>query len=375
MLAAALTLIGVSDSTAQEPGGEIVVFVIDSAPESVLVTDIDLQLLAFENEMLAWTRSDFDTDQPGQAIFGGLATEPVWVYVASGSYQGGSFTSGPVAFADSVQSRLELEIFATTAQDPGLAISDYSLVFALAASGSALRVVHTLTLDLPGRAALLVNAADSYLRFDLPQSTSNFRALSGPAAWELIDDGRAIGGIATLAPGQSTFSFEYQFPFVAAGQEFAITPPIPVERLSAWAVEGQLALEAPWLARGQGLQMSERAALGQWMSDSLPAGRLLMLTVSDPHFGAFDRFVIALDGRPLAAGLTIVAILLAATAALHRCVRRRRHLAEARQLLSQLARPSPDQVDRDRLARLLADDAGLSRLLARGQSDARPKQN
>ena len=156
MLAAALTLIGVSDSTAQEPGGEIVVFVIDSAPESVLVTDIDLQLLAFENEMLAWTRSDFVTDQPGQAIFGGLATEPVWVYVASGSYQGGSFTSGPVAFADSVQSRLELEIFATTAQDPGLAISDYSLVFALAASGSALRVVHTLTLDLPGRAALLV---------------------------------------------------------------------------------------------------------------------------------------------------------------------------------------------------------------------------
>ena len=371
-----MTLIGVfGDSMAQEPGGEIVVTVIGNTRESVLVTEIDLQLLAFENEVLAWTRSDFVTDQPGQAIFDGLATESGWVYVASGSYQGGSFTSAPVAFADSSQSRLELEVFATTTQDPGLTIADYSLVFALTASGSALRVVHTLTFDLPGRAALLVDAGDSYLRLDLPPTTSNFRALSGPATWELADDGRAIAGTATLAPGQSTFSFEYQFPFVAAGQEFAITPSAPVERLSAWAVENQLSLAAPWLERGPGLQMSERAALSQWGADSLPPGRILMLAVSDPNFGAIDRFVTALDGRPLAAGLTIVAILLAVTAALHRRLRRRRHLAEARHLLSQLAQSSPDQVDRDRLACLLADDAGLARLLGRGAGDARPKQN
>ena len=327
---------------------------------------LEVELLGFLGEILAGTWSQFERDEQGRLLASGLSTDPSWVYVATATHNGLTFASPPVSLAEEPETRTRLQIFEPAPDDPGAYLTDYSLVLAREAGGARIRAVHTVTFQLPGDRAMAIDPPHQLLRFPLPPSTTQVSALAGPVAWEVGPDGRELLGSATLPPGESTFSFEYQFPWVRSGQDVEARMPAPADLFRVWGVESQVRIEAPQLAEQPGLQMNERARLAIYEGRGFAAGEIVSLRLSDPGYGFGDRFGNALEARTAALAAVLAGLSLAFVALAARTGGRRRRLAEARELLARVGADPDDGSASERLGALLVEDPDLARRLRSG---------
>ena len=346
-----------------QDGGTITVVVENGTAGAGVPGELEVELLGFQGEVLAGTWRDLEPDEDGQLVADGLSTDPAWIYVATTTYQGLSFASEPVSLAEMPEMQARLRIFEPAPADPGALLTEYSLVLAREADGARIRAVHTLTFQLPGDRALAVDPPHPLLRFPLPPSTTQVSALAGPAAWEVGPDGGELLGGATLPPGESTFSFEYQFPWDRAGQDLGVRMPAPAAIFRVWGVESQVQIVAPRLVQQPGLQMNERARLAIYEGQGLAAGETVALRISDPGYGLGERVGAALEARLAALVSVLVGMVLAAIAVAARTRNRRRRLLEARELLGRARGDPEDRPAVERLAALLADDPDLARRL------------
>lgn len=346
-----------------QANGVITIAVQNGTAGAEVPGDIAVELLGFRAEVLAGTWRDLPRDERGRLLASGLETDPGWTYVATANHKGLTFASPPVGFADGPQARTLLQIFEPAQSDPGAALSEYTLVLAREAGEARIRAVHTVVIELPGDRALAVTPPDGLLRFPLPPATTAISALAGPAAWEVGPDGGELLGAATLAPGESTFSFEHQFPWDRAGQEFGVRMPAPAAVFRVWGVESQVRISAPRLAQQPGLQMNERARLAIYEGRGFAAGETVVLGISDPGYGLGDRLGGALEDRSAALVAVLVGLVLALIAVAARTRNRRRRLLEARELLGRAGADPDDRAAAERLAALLADDPDLARRL------------
>ena len=324
---------------------------------------IEVELLGFRGEVLAGTWRDLERDEGGRHLARGLDPDPSWVYVATTNYKGLTFASEPVSLAEGPGAQARLRVFEPAPGDPGAFLTDYSLVLAREAGGARIRAVHTVTFRLPGDRALAIDPPSPLLRFPLPPSTTQVSALAGPASWEVGPGGDQILGAATLPPGESTFSFEYQFPWDRAGQAFDIRMPAPAALFRVWGVESQVRIAAPRLIQQPGLQMNERARLAIYEGRDFAAGETVALRISDPAYGLGDRLGGALEARTAALAAVLAGLALALVAVGARTRNRRRRLLEARALLGRAGGDPGDPLAAERLAALLADDPDLARRL------------
>ena len=358
----ALTLLSPATALAQADG-VLAVAVQNGTAGAAIPEDIDLELLGFQGEVLSGTWREFERAADDRLTVTGLESGPDWTYVVTAVHRGLVFASDPVGFGDSKFAEAGLVVYEPTERDPGATLNDYSLVLAREADGARIRAVHTLTFQLPGDRALLVEPASPLLRFPLPPDTESIAALAGPASWQVGSEGRELLGAATLPPGQSTFSFEYEFPWDRAGQDLPIRPPADADRFRVWGVESQVAIAAPGLQQQPGLQMNERARLAIFEGRDLVAGEAVAVRIRDPGYGLVDRLVVLLERRAVALGAVLGGIALVVVAGLRQHFRRRRRLLLARQLLAS-AGGGDDAAAQ--LAALLNEDPDLARRLRPG---------
>ena len=332
----------------------------------------EVELLAYQDQVLVHTLRESTAIAPARQVFEGLAIGDQWAYVATTNYRGATFATTPVSFAGQGQIGIEIEltVFEATEQDPGLRIANYSVILALEPGGKTLRSVHTITFEVPGDLAFGVPASTGQLRFALPSGARAFNPLSGLASWELAPDGDYLAAGATLIPGDSTISFEYQFPWDRAGQDFAVSAPVAVGQLNLRAVERQVLVASPGIVQLPGLQMNQTTTLGHWQATDIPAGADLSIRLSDPSFGVLDRLVDALDGRTAGAFAVGLGLIGALAASWRRWQGRRVRLAEALAALADPDLRKDNSTASARLGQLLAADPGLARRirLARKQN-------
>ena len=358
-LGLALALLSPAAALAQE-NGVVAIAVQNGTAGAAVPAEVEIELLGFEAEVLAATWRDLPRDERGRLLAAGLDTDPSWTYVATATHKGLTFASPPIGFADGPEAQTVLEIFEPAPSDPGAVLTEYTLVLAREAGGARIRAVHTVAFELPGDRALAIAPPDALLRFPLPPAATAVAALAGPASWEVGADAGELLGAATLPPGESTFSFEYQFPWDRAGQDLAVVMPAPTERFRVWGVESQVRIAAPALVEQPGLQMNERARLAIYEGRDFAAGESAGLRISDPGYGFGDRLGTGLETRPAALVAVALGLLPVALAVAVRVRQRRRRLAEARALLDRAAADPGEGSARDRLAVLLADDPDLA---------------
>jgi hypothetical protein len=365
LLAFACVLLFPAAALAQDTG-TVTIVVENGSAGAPVPEDLDVELLGFRGEVLAGTWRDFERDDQGRLSAPGLSTDPSWVYVATTSHNGLTFASPPLNLAEGPRAQALLKIFERAQSDPGALVTDYSLVLAREAGGGRIRAVHTVTFQLPGDRALAIDPPHPLLRFRLPPATTAVSALAGPATWEVAPDGSELLGGATLPPGESTFSFEYQFPWDRSGQDLDVRMPAATALLRVWGVESQVRIAAPQLVAQPGLQMNERARLAIFEGQGFAVGETVKLRISDPGYGIAERTGAALAARPAALIAVLVGLVLAAVAVAARARIRRRRLSEARELLGRAGQDPDDRRAEERLAELLADDPDLARRLRPG---------
>ena len=346
-----------------QDGGQLTIAVENGTAGAAVPGDIKVELLGFRGEALAGTWREFERDQQGRFVAAGLSTDPSWIYVATTDYNGLTFASPPVNLSDDPEAQTRLQIFEPAPNDPGARLAEYSLVLARESDGARIRAVHTLTFQLPGDRALAILPPHPLLRFPLPPSTTQVSALAGPVSWEVGPDGGELLGAATLPPGESTFSFEYQFPWDRSGQDVDVQMPAPADQFRVWGVESQIRISSPRLFQQPGLQMNERARLAIYAGQGFAAGENVTLRISDPGYGFGDRLGNALEARAAAIAAVLCGLVLVVVAVGGRIRNRRRRLLEARELLGRARGDPEDRPAVERLAALLADDPDLARRL------------
>ena len=349
-----------------QDNGELTIVVENGTAGAAVPGELEVELLGFRGEVLAGTWRELERDEQGRLVARGLSADPSWVYVATTTHNGLTFASQPVSLAEGPDSRALLQIFEPAPADPGAVLTDYSLVLAREAGGARIRSVHTVTFQLPGDRALTIEPPDPLLRFPLPPATTAVSALAGPAAWEVGPNGDELLGAATLPPGESTFSFEYQFPWDRAGQDLAVRMPAPAPTFRVWGVESQVRINAPQLTQQPGLQMNERARLAIYAGSGFAAGEIVALRISDPGYGLGDRLGSALEARLAALIAVLAGLALAFMAVAARFRYRRCRLREACELLGRAGADPEDRLAAERLAGLLAEDPDLARRLRSG---------
>ncbi len=365
LVSAFCALLPLTAALAQDDG--VLAVVVENGTAGAAVPgDLEVELLGFQGQVLAGSWRELARDATGRLSADGLNTDPEWTYVATATYQGLTFASAPVGFDAAASAQTRLLIFEPAAADPGAELADYALVLAREADGTRIRAVHTLTFQLPGDRALLVEPPNPLLQFPLPPATVGISALAGPAFWQVGPEGRQLLGGATLPPGQATFSFEYQFPWDRAGQELDIRPPVSTARFRVWAVESQVKISAPQLLQQPGLQMNERARLAIFEGQGLAAGAAIGLKISDPGYGLDDRLVTVLEERLAALAAVLLGLALVLAVVLRQLRNRRRRLLLARQLLAAASVEAAASGAADQLAEILADDPDLARRLRSG---------
>ncbi len=349
-----------------QDGGSITIVVENGTAGAVVPGGLEVELLGFQSEILAGHWRDLERDGQGRLVARGLSTDPSWIYVATTTHNGLTFASQPVSLAERPDFQARLLIFEPAQSDPGALLTDYSLVLAREADGARIRSVHTVTYQLPGDRALAIEPHSPLLQFPLPPATTAVSALAGPASWEVGPGGGELLGAATLPPGESTFSFEYQFPWERGGQDLDVRMPAPAAVFRVWGVESQVRITAPQLVQQPGLQMNERARLAIYEGTGFAAGESVALRISDPGYGFGDRLGSALEARLAALAAVIAGTALAVFAVSARTRNRRRRLVEAREMLGRAGQDPVDRHAAESLAALLADDPDLARRLRPG---------
>lgn len=349
-----------------QDGGSITIVVENGTAGAAVPGELEVELLGFQSEVLAGSWRELERDGQGRLVARGLSTDPTWIYVATTTHNGLTFASQPVSLVERPDFQARLLIFEPAQSDPGAFLADYSLVLAREADGARIRSVHTVTFQLPGDRALAIDPPSPLLQFPLPPATTAISALAGPASWEVGPGGGELLGAATLPPGQSTFSFEYQFPWDRGGQDLAVRMPAPAAIFRVWGVESQVRITAPQLAQQPGLQMNERARLAIYEGNGFAAGETVALRISDPGYGFGDRFGSGLEARLAALAAVLAGTVLAAMAVAARTRNRRRRLLEAREMLGRAGQDPVDRLAAERLAALLAEDPDLARRLRPG---------
>lgn len=361
-----LWLLLIPGGTLAQDGGSITIVVENGTAGAAVPGGLEVELLGFQSEILAGSWRDLERDGQGRLVARGLSADPSWIYVATTTHNGLTFASQPVSLAERPDSQARLLVFEPAQSDPGAFLTDYSLVLAREADGARIRAVHTVTYQLPGDRALAIDPHGPLLRFPLPPATTAVSALAGPASWEVGPGGGELLGAATLPPGESTFSFEYQFPWDRGGQDLDVRMPAPAAVFRVWGVESQVRITAPQLVQQPGLQMNERARLAIYEGSGFAVGDSVALRISDPGYGFGDRLGGALEARLAALAAVIAGAVLAVFAVAARTRNRRRRLVEAREMLGRAGQDPVDLHAAESLAALLADDPDLARRLRPG---------
>ncbi len=264
-------------------------------------------------------------DRPSQAsaegafAFDGLETGGDYAYQVTAGFAGTAYASDLLRFAPGeTEQRVEVAVFETTDQDPGLRVRRATVL--LAAPDSATRTIQAVelaTLENPGDRTYLPSATGpagpmGLLRFPLPPQAGDLRPGPGLDEAEIAQVDRGFATSLPVSPGTREVLFSYRFPYRPGRLVLTRSVPYPTDELRLLLPPAGPTLESPDFQAGEPLQLSGQT-YRVYIARDLAAGAQVELTLGSlPGRWPFN---LPLDDVPVpvwgALGVTVGALLAA----------------------------------------------------------------
>lgn len=194
--------------------------VVNGTHGNAPVSGTQVVLQTYVAHASAQDRATVTTDAQGHFTFAGLDGSGATTYAVYTRFQGGTFASGAITFANGTVAPQTLTVYDATASDANVRVALTTLLLGAPDQRTGLIPVgEFVTFDNTGHTAYVPAVAPSggqpmgLLRFWLPAGAKNLSVGAGFEGAQILQVNTGFATSATVPPGKSQFAFVFDLPY------------------------------------------------------------------------------------------------------------------------------------------------------------------
>jgi hypothetical protein len=194
--------------------------VVNGTHGNAPVSGTQVVLQTYVSHASAQDSATVTTDAQGHFTFAGLDGSGATTYAVYTRFQGGTFASGAITFANGTVAPQTLTVYDATASDANVRVALTTLLLGAPDQRTGLIPVgEFVTFDNTGHTAYVPAVAPSggqpmgLLRFWLPAGAKNLSVGAGFEGAQILQVNTGFATSATVPPGKSQFAFVFDLPY------------------------------------------------------------------------------------------------------------------------------------------------------------------